>query len=249
MREKLTVIVPGLNEESSVEATVEEILSVAETLPVETRILMIDDGSSDRTREVMEGIARRHPNCSVLANDRNLGVGRSVLNAYRQLEKGTWACVAPADNEIDFRSIRNLLAIREDHDLVLGYLQNPIIRPFPRRLASAAFTRTVNLVFGFWFRYLNGLKLYRVEIFQGLEVVSGGHAFNAELIAKALLRKPDLRIGEAPFIARGRARGSSKAFSLRGVLRAVWEVVVGYRSTARFRDDVIRGLTVDTSTK
>ncbi len=83
------------------------------------------------------------------------------------------------------------------------------------------------------------MKMYRVEVFKGLEVVSKGHAFNAELIAKAILRAPDMRIGEVPFVTRGRAEGVSKAFSIRSAAKAAYEVMSGHKSVADYRDETI----------
>jgi hypothetical protein len=83
--------------------------------------------------------------------------------------------------------------------------------------------------------------MYRREVFDALDIVSGGHAFMAEMIAKAQLRQPHLRIGEVPFVARGRARGRSKAIRLGSILRAVRDVWRGARSVARYREQVIRG--------
>ena len=121
-----------------------------------------------------------------------------------------------------------------------GTFASPIIRPLTRRLASASFAAVVNALYGYQFKYLNGLKLYRLEAFQGIEVHSQGHAFNAELLAKAILRNPALRIGEAPFVARGRATGNSKAIRPGSIIRAVSDVLRGHQSVLRFRERVIR---------
>jgi hypothetical protein len=187
----------------------------------------------------MEELCRRHPACRMVVNPRNLGAGRSVVRAYERIEPGSWVTVVPGDGEFVFRSIQSLVALRHECDFILGYLQNSVIRSFSRRMASDAFTFVVNLLYGFGFRYLNGMKLYRVEAVRGIEVVSGGHAFNAELLAKATLRNPELRIGEAPFLTRGRARGSSKALRPLSVVRAVGETLRGYRSVCRYRAAVI----------
>jgi hypothetical protein len=171
-----------------------------------------------------------------------------VLQAYQELPADSWATVFPADNELVFGSIRAFLPLMDQHDVILGYLKNPIIRPLGRRLASEAFTRTVNLLFGFDVRYLNGMKLYRVSAFQGIDVEASGHAFNAELLAKAILRNPNLRIGEAPFLARGRATGHSKAIRPFSVLQALWEVFRGLSRVASYRREVIsQGVARDVS--
>lgn len=238
-RERLTVIVPCFNEEDNVRDAVARIREVAPTLDVDVDVVLIDDCSTDATPRVLDQLAEEY-GYAVVHNPRNLGLGRSVMNTYDRIPKGSWVMVLPGDNELDFASVGNFLAVRHDCDVVLGYLQNPVIRPAPRRLASWAFTRTVSMIYGFDYRYLNGLKLYRVDVFRGIEVLSGGHAFNAELLAKAILRRPHLRIGEAPFVARGRALGSSKAIRPRSVGRAIYEVGMGWRSVARFRDEVVR---------
>lgn len=238
--ETLYVLVPCFNEEAGIAATVDDVLRHAGSLPLGVVLLLIDDGSTDGTRARMDELCRRHPQCTLMVNERNLGVGRSVLRAYERIPPGSWVTVLPGDNEIEFRSIAGFVAQRHDYDLVLGYLQNPVVRTLPRRFASFAFGKVIKTLYGFPWRYMNGLKLYRVEAFQGLEVVSGGHAFVAEMLAKAQLRQPHLRIGEAPFVARGRARGRSKAVQPLAMLRAVREVVRGMRSVARYRKDVIR---------
>ena len=237
--ELLTVVVPCRNEEHSVGPTVESVLAERDRLGVRLEVLLVDDGSTDGTRAVMDQICGVHPECRAKSNPRNLGVGRAVLDAYREIAPDSWVTVVPGDNEIVFGSIHTFLEQRERYDVILGYFRNPVIRTATRRLASQVFMFVVRLIYGFTFRYLNGMKMYRARAFQGLEIRSGGHAFNAELLAKAILRDPELRIGEVPFLARGRSRGSSKAFRPGSVLRAVRDVVVGARSVARFRRAVI----------
>lgn len=240
-RELLNVVIPCFNEEAGIGPTVESILTHAETLPVDVRIFMVDDGSSDGTRRKMEEIADADERATPIFNEKNLGMGRSVLRAYEAIPAGSWVTVLPGDNELTFESIDNFLEVRDRYDLVLGYLQNPVIRPSGRRFASWCFTRVVNTLYGFPYRYLNGMKMYRLEVFKGIEVVSSGHAFMAEMIAKAQLRRPQLRIGEVPFAARGRARGQSKAIRPGSILRAIYDVYRGARSVARYRDQTIRG--------
>jgi glycosyltransferase involved in cell wall biosynthesis len=239
--ETLCVIIPCLNEEASIDAVVSEVLEHAPRLPMELRVLLIDDGSTDGTRARMEAICERDSHCALVVNERNIGMGASVFGAYEGLQDGTWVTVLPGDGEVVFpSSIDNFMPLRDRHEVILGYLQNPVIRTIGRRLASYAFTRVTAMLYGFRWTYLNGLKLYRVEAFRGLEVKSGGHAYFAEMLAKAQLRRPSLRITEAPFVARGRPFGSSKAMTFRSVFRALHEVWSGARAVGAYRRDVVR---------
>lgn len=239
--EELHVLIPCLNEEATIRGAVLEVLAHAPKLPMPVRITMIDDGSTDRTRQIMEQLAEEHEVCEVIVNPRNLGLGRSVTNAYERIPDGAWVTVFPGDKELVFgASVDNFMAVRHEYDLILGYLQNTVVRTFTRRLASYAFSKVTATLYGFPWRYLNGLKMYKVEVFRGIEVVSGGHAYMAEMVAKAQLRRPDLRIGQAAFVSRGRKAGESRAFTSRSVSRAVREVYNGSRSVSEFRKEVVQ---------
>ncbi len=238
--ELLTVIVPCLNEEGNVGDTAQSVFDLAPELPVEVEILFVDDGSTDETLAVMEEIAGEHDEtCRIMVNSENLGLGRSAMKAYERLPPDSWATILPGDNEFIFESIWNFLEVRDEYDLIVGYLNNPVIRPLFRRLVSKTFTELVNLLYGFSYRHLNGMKMYRVSCFRGLDILSSGHAFNAELIAKALLRDPTIRIGEVPYLARGRAHGETKALRPSSVLQAIGEVYEGKKSVQEYRRRVI----------
>ena len=239
-KETLTVIIPCYNEENNIEKTFHDVQRVIPCLPLDAKVMLIDDGSLDNTWAVMERIKNEFPNTLLVRHPKNTGVGRVVLEAYKVLPSDTWVTVIPGDNEIMFESIKNHLALRGDFELILGYFQNAVIRPFRRRLASALFSLFVRVFYGLHYRYLNGLKLYRASIFKDIEVLSSGHGFNAELIAKAVLRKPDLRIGEAPFLSRGRQYGRSKAFKLSSILKSLFEFFRGYKSVSAYRQKIIQ---------
>lgn len=238
--ELLCVLIPCLNEEPVVRRTVEEVLEHADALPMRLEVVMIDDGSTDRTREIMQELCAESPLCRMIAHDVNRGLGRCVIESYKTMEDGAWVTVFPGDSEFVFaESIDNLLAARHGHDVVLGYLYNSVVRKLGRRVASTAFLKLTKTLYGFRWRALNGMKLYRVEAFRGIQTVSGGHAYVAELLAKAQLRCPELRITEAAFISRGRSAGNSHAIKPRSVLRAMHETYKGARDVDRYRDEVV----------
>ncbi|MGB5808941.1 MAG: glycosyltransferase family 2 protein [Polyangiales bacterium] len=241
LNEKLCVLVPCLNEQDLVRRTVEEVLEHANRISVAVEVVMIDDGSTDDTRNVMAQLCKQDSRCRMIAHDVNRGLGRCVTDAYQTIDDDTWVTVFPGDSEFVFaESIDNLLAARRGHDVVLGYLYNPVVRKLSRRVASTGFLKLTKTIYGFRWRSLNGMKLYRASAFKGIEIVSGGHAYVAELLAKAQLRRPDLRIAEAPFISRGRAVGDSHAIKPMSVLRAVRETYKGAQDVGKYREKMVR---------
>jgi glycosyltransferase involved in cell wall biosynthesis len=239
--EKLCVLVPCLDEQGLVRRTVEEVLQHADRISIDVEVVMIDDGSTDGTRAVMQELCEENRRCRLIAHEVNRGLGRCVTEAYETIDDDTWVTVFPGDSEFVFaESIDNLWAARRGHDVVLGYLYNPVVRKLTRRIASTGFLKLAKTLYGFRWRSLNGMKLYRVSAFKGIDVVSGGHAYVAELLAKAQLRRPDLRIAEAPFISRGRAVGDSHAIKPMSVLRAVHETYKGAQDVGKYRDQMVR---------
>ena len=238
--EQLSVIIPCLNEEGTIRAAVQEVVDARLEFPIGIEIVIVDDGSTDNTRQVAEQLCEEFEDCRLMVNEGNLGVGRSVMLAYETIPDDNWVTCFPGDREIVFESLLNYMDIRHDYDLILGYFQNPVIRPTIRRVASSAFTATARFLYGYTYRYLNGMKMYRRWVSKDLDVLSGGHAINAELIAKAMLRHPGLRIGEAPFVGRGRPSGSSKAFQPGSIVRAVRETLAGYRSVTEYRREIVK---------
>lgn len=237
--ERLVVMIPCLNEEKNVQAAVDAVMAEADKLPMKVVALIIDDGSTDRTREIVEGMCATNDRCQAIFHEKNQGVGASFLEGVNWAKDSDWVTVHPGDNEFDFWSIHRFIQYRYDYDLILGYPQNTIVRTLPRRLASDAFHLMVRLAYGYTYNYLNGFWLFRAQHFRGIPVSSKGHAFCPELIAKAQLRYPALRIGEAPYISRGRKMGGSKAFQPRSVVKAMREFWVGLREVSTYRTDMV----------
>ncbi len=238
-RERLVVLVPCLNEEANVAAAAQAVLAEADKLPMELAVLLLDDGSTDGTRQVIEQLCKDEPRCHAIFHEKNQGVGATFVEGVNWANDEDWVTVHPGDNEFDFWSIHRFVAMRKDFDLILGYPQNAIVRTTTRRLASLAFHLVTQVTYGFEYRYLNGFWLFRARHFKGIPVKSGGHAFCPEFIAKAQLRYPSLRIGEAPYVSRGRKVGGSRAFTPKAIFRAVREFGIGLHEVAQYREQMV----------
>src|SRR5688572_7239284 len=75
----LTIAVPALNEERNIENTVHSVFSASAAIPeLRVEILIVDDGSTDRTGEIVHGLCRKFENIRMIQNPKNLGLGISM---------------------------------------------------------------------------------------------------------------------------------------------------------------------------
>jgi glycosyltransferase involved in cell wall biosynthesis len=108
--EPVTVVIPAFNEETTVAGVVQEVKQI---LP-QARILVIDDGSADRTAERARGAG-----ADVISHPLNKGNGASVKTALRAIAGG-FVAVLDADGQHDPKDLPKLLAHLKDYDLVVG---------------------------------------------------------------------------------------------------------------------------------
>ncbi len=123
MTTNLWVVVPALDEAENLVVVVPRILAELTLLPVDGRVLVVDDGSTDKTREVMIDLAERHPAVEVLSLGRNFGKAAALRRGFdRALAAGAEVVVMmDADGQDDPSELPLLLARLEDGaDLVTG---------------------------------------------------------------------------------------------------------------------------------
>ena len=181
----MSFIVPALNEEANIQATVNAILQTVRTWGQTFEILFIDDGSTDNTGPIMAELAARHPHIRVLHNERNLGLG----GAYKRgvaAARGTYAMLVPGDDTWPSESLDQIFATVGQADIVIPYQANSQDRPLVRRLGSWGFTTIINILFGLHIKYYNGLVVHRTELLRQIAINTDGFAYQAEALIKVL---------------------------------------------------------------
>jgi glycosyltransferase involved in cell wall biosynthesis len=231
----LSVVLPCLDEEDNVTEAVREATTAAELVADAHEILVVDDGSRDRTRTRAEALAAADSRVRVLAHDGNLGYGaamRTGLDAARM----PWVLLADADLQFDLTQLRDFLALAPDNDLLMGYR---IVRmdALHRRVNAAAWNALVRHTFAVPVRDVDcGFKLLRRSTLHGLRLTADGAMFSPELVAALAAR--GARITQLAVHHRPRTSGHASGASPRVVLRAFVELRAIRRRT---RDETAAG--------
>lgn len=229
---KLSVIVPCYNEERTLEPIINEILEVdlAET---KKELILVDDKSEDRSRQIIERLAKAHPReIKIILQRRNEGKGAALKAGFLR-STGDVVIVQDADREYDPRDYKKMLDIfREDRaDIVFGsrfsggsprrvvYLANTIANRMMTRfsaLLSGLFVSDIHTCYimfdGDWIRA------------KAPKLKSKQFGFNPEIVAKIAREKEILRICETSISYYGRTKSEGKKIGAKDGLKALWEI-------------------------
>jgi glycosyltransferase involved in cell wall biosynthesis len=223
-------MMPVYNEEASVGHVIEEHLALLEQMRDELtswEILCLDDGSNDRTWEVLKAIQAQHPIVRLLRHERNAGIHQSLLDLYHAVQ-GTYVYVTASDGQWPATNLRSLWQeLKEsDADLVVGVRRNRWrVYSLWRLIISALFNLLPLLLFGVKTGDAGSNKLGRSEIFR-VPIVSRSPFAEAERIIKARIDGYRVSFGAIEFLPRtsGKTTGASWKnilASLRDVVRCV----------------------------
>jgi len=227
----VSVLVAAYNEVETVESVVRR---VAE-LPFRSEIVVVDDGSVDGTRALLEGLERAGEveGLRVLAHDRNRGKGAAVRTAI-DASRGDIVVIQDADLEYDPRDLPRVLGpILEGHaDVVFGTRlrggQPQRAHLFWHYAGNRFLSLLTNVLFNTTISDMEvGYKAFRGDLVRSLHLVSDDFAIEPELAAK-ILRQPGVRLYEVPISYFGRTYEEGKKITWRDGIGAV-------RALIRFR--------------
>jgi glycosyltransferase involved in cell wall biosynthesis len=210
VRATLSIVVPAYNEAANILGTLDNISSAVARLGLNAEILVVDDGSADRTAALVTANASRFPGTRLLINERNLGFGATYRRGVAAAE-GAYIVMVHGDNAWGADTLRDLFSRVGEADIVIGYTRDMWqSRTFTRTVISKTFTMLVNAITRRGLHYYNGLQIHRADVLKTMTIQSSGFGFQPEVLVKALRQSRTLI--EVPMDLREREHGDSKAF-------------------------------------
>jgi glycosyltransferase involved in cell wall biosynthesis len=239
MNTRLSVFIPAYNEEGNIEGTVHELGAALQARNLDYEIIIVNDGSRDRTGDILEALAKADGRIRVIHNPRNLGFAKT-FRIGAQAARYEYVGWIPGDNTFPSASLEDWLAPIGRSDVIQTYLLNTEVRYIGRRLISRAYTKTMNALFGLNIKYYNGIQIYRRELIQNVQTSSDGFALQSETLVKLLAAgNTFIEIG---LKMQERVQGQSKAVTIqnildviRTVIRLFVEIKLLHRSRYRWR--------------
>jgi glycosyltransferase involved in cell wall biosynthesis len=221
----LSVLVPVYNER----ATVSEVIARVKAVPIEKEIIVVDDGSTDGTREILLALDRGD-DLRVVLHDANRGKGASLRTAMA-LARGDIVVIQDADLEYDPQQYATLIQPIVDGtaDVVYGAR---FLSPVPRgglewhRAANRAITKFSNAFTGLALNDMESCyKVFRKDVMQAIAPLLRENRFGIDPEVTAKLARRNYRIAQVPVDYAGRSFAEGKKIGFWDGVRVLYCVV------------------------
>jgi len=182
-------------------------------------VLLLNDGSTDHTGELMDAWQARDSRVRVIHHPYNLGF-RGLTHTLPKNACKEWYAGISADGEIELEDVGRMFQVaNHGFDIVVGVRRaKPNYGPY-RRVVSSGYNECVRRIFGHDFRDPGALKLFRTRILKEINVVSTSAFINAERLIRAA--RLGYRIGFVEIVQKPRFGGKPKGASTAWVIRSV----------------------------
>lgn len=229
----MTVFFPCYNEEANVERVTRSAVQACERLFDDYEVLIVNDGSRDRTGEIAERLARENPRVRVVHNSPNRGYGGALARGFREASKPL-IFYTDGDGQFDFEEIERVLPLLETHDIVSCYRLDRR-DPWRRKMNAALWGVLVNALLRIGLRDVDcAFKIYPKAFIDRIELRSTGALIDTEMLAKA--QRLGYAIGQMGVHHYPRTAGTQTGAKLSVILRALRELLGLYghiRTTGR----------------
>jgi len=224
MQASLSVVIPAYNEEANLRRCVDDIVTYLRKQEWDWEIIVVNDGSRDRTGEIAKQLAKRIPKLKVITNIPNLGYGGSLKTGFAATTKDL-ICFISADNQFDFTEISQLLhkMTETNADIVSGIRVHNKDSLY-RLLLRWSWNKLVYALFGHLATDIDcGFKLFKRKILEVVNLTSNGAMIDTQLFAGARAR--GMIVAEVPVTHLPRTAGASTGGKISVAIKAFKELL------------------------
>lgn len=221
---ELSIFFPFWNEQNNIENVVEDAIPVAKKIADKWEILMIDDGSSDKTLEKARTLEKKHANLRTIAINPNRGYG-AALRAGFENSRFKYVVFTDGDCQFDFSEVERFTEMIHEADIVIGFREKRQDN-FMRHVLMTLLKIWDYIFFRFYFRDIDcGFKMFRRSALDEImPLKSDGAMVTTEILAKSKFKK--LKIKEVGVTHFPRKHGVQSGANFAVVTRAIFETLI-----------------------
>lgn len=222
----LSLFFPAYHDEENIGKVTRAAVEVLEELGCDYEVIIVHDGSPDRTGEVADGLARSYPGVRVIHHERNLGYGAALKTGFTNA-RNEYIFYTDGDNQFDVRELRKFVALVGLSDLVIGFRNRKRYSPY-RKVTSFTYNLVLQVLFDLPYRDVDcAFKLVPRSLIDRIRIDSVDAFIDAELLIKAQQHSMSItEIGVSHYV---REAGASTGGKVKVILGTIREMLRFYR--------------------
>lgn len=218
----ISVTIPAYNEEKNIETVVKEAIGSVRKITSNYEILLIDDGSTDKTGKIINNLARKNKYIRAIHHKKNKGFTGAMKTCLFNAKKHL-VFLAPADGQFNFSQLSKFVEAIRGCDMVIGFKINSKESIY-RKLGSLAIYTLYKKLFNVPLKEISSVFMWRRRVIESIEIESSdrGAMFLYEFFYKAIQKK--FKYVEIPVIWKKRLHGKAKGRGMMNILITLEEM-------------------------
>ncbi len=227
----IAIFFPVYGDEGTIERVALKSLKVLSEIASDYKVIIVDDGSPDKSGEIADKLAEQHPEIISVHHDTNRGYGAALQTGFNYSLDYEWICFTDGDDQYDVNELYHLSKLFHHYDLIVTFRYSKIYGTL-RTFISYIYNLLIRRLFKSHLRDHNcGLKVIRSSVIQDMEIISSSAFIGAEIIINAMVR--GYPIGEAGIKTYPRTFGESSVMSFRHISTSIRDLFRVYRKLFR----------------
>lgn len=218
---EISIFFPFWNEEKNIEKVVKDATRVVKRIADKWEIIMVDDGSADKTLTIAKSLASGNSNLRIITHSPNRGYGAALKEGFSNA-RFELVVFTDGDGQFNFSQVTRFLEKIDKADIVIGFRRKRYDHPY-RHLLMNLLKGWDFIFFGFYFTDIDcGFKMFKKSALQTImPFFSEGAMITTEILARA--KKANLKIIEVEVSHYPRKYGNQSGGNVRVILRAIFE--------------------------
>ena len=223
----VAIFYPVYSDEATVRTVAMKSLKVLSEIASRQKVIIVNDGSPDRSGEIADEIAAEYPDVLAVHHEKNLGYGAALITGFKYAIDYDWICFLDGDDQYNVNDLYHISKLFNHYDLIITFRYFKIYGT-TRLFISYVYNLILRLLFKSPYRdHSCGFKAIRSHIINDITVTSNSPFVGAEIIIKSMVR--GYPIGEVGIKTYPRKFGESHSTSIKNIIYSIRDMLRVYK--------------------
>ncbi|MDP3697325.1 MAG: glycosyltransferase family 2 protein [Candidatus Taylorbacteria bacterium] len=192
---EISFFCPAYHDEENLPRLIPHVYKFLSEISNKFEIIIVEDGSPDRTGQVADELAGQYPEVRVIHHPKNMGYGAALRDGFVNA-RYAYVMYTDGDFQYDVTEFRPYLHLLESHDVLSGYASKKVVT-LRRKIQSQVYNWLIAVLFFVWIKDIDcAMKIYKRKVLDSMEIKSASAFIDAEMLVKA--RKNGFKIAQFP---------------------------------------------------